>query len=207
MVESPQSRKTDSVPGGCHNGRNRGTVNRPAADLTSDRRDACAVERHLDGIACVAHRDTARIGASANHERRVHLNLVGAYRSRIDARRGDVGQRMSFERGVVALRQYDEAVAADLLLDCGRERTRRRGVSCRASALKNQIRVVGDLRRRRYRRGTQVRALDRLVRVEVVHSARRAVPAQEHGEHAVVAAVRRTAEHAAVDLLQVVDVP
>ena len=114
---------------------------------------------------------------------------------------------MLLKHGVVALGQHNKAMPADFLYDRSCERARRRSIGRRAPALENLIRVISDLWGRRDRRRTQERALDGLVRIKVVDGTRIAAPAQEHREHTPVAAVRRTAEHAAVCLLQIVDVP
>ncbi|MCS3300839.1 hypothetical protein NXV37_18950 [Bacteroides uniformis] len=114
---------------------------------------------------------------------------------------------MRRKRAVRALRQSNEPMAADLLLDGSREGARRGGIGLCGTALEDKVVAVSDLRSCRNRRRTITAALYRLVGVEVVHGTRIAAATQEDGEHAVVAAQLRPGEHPAVGLGKVIDIP
>ena len=145
------------------------------------------------------------------------LDTAGIDRHGVDLRRGkgarvnpcraDIGQRVRRKRAVRALRQSNEPMAADLLLDGSREGARRGGIGLCGTALEDKVVAVSDLRSCRNRRRTITAALYRLVGVEVLHGTRIAAATQEDGEHAVVAAQLRPGEHPAVGLGKVIDIP
>lgn len=114
---------------------------------------------------------------------------------------------MRRKRAVRALRQSNEPMAADLLLDGSREGARRGGIGLCGTALEDKVVAVSDLRSLPESAKDYNCCSLSAGRVEVVHGTRIAAATQEDGEHAVVAARLRPGEHPAVGLGKVIDIP
>ena len=62
--------------------------------------------------------------------RPVSYTHLDVYKRQVNPCRADIGQRVRRKRAVRALRQSNEPMAADLLLDGSREGARRGGIRC-----------------------------------------------------------------------------